>query len=141
MSEETTNVEAEIAELRAALKNANDEAASFRHKNKELTAELETQTAASAKLKQSLVQSKIASELEAQGITNARYASLISIDQLEFDDEGNPTNIAERVGELKEIYPEASTKRRTIVNVDASDKAPANKVLTSAERMLKQAQS
>ena len=138
MSEETTTESAEVQELRQKLKAANDEAASYRVKNKELTEQVESQQASTTALKQSLVQRQIHDELVAQGVTNAKFASMIDKDQLEFDDEGNATNLVETVTQFKTNFPEAADAKRRAPKVDASDKQPSAKPLSSAQKLLQQ---
>lgn len=138
MSEENATESTEVQELRQKLKAANDEAASYRVKNKELTEQFEAQQASSTALKQSLVQTQITNQLAAQGITNAKYANMIKPDDIEFDDQGQPTNLSERIDQLKTDFPEAADAKRRAPKVDASDKQPSAKPLSSAQKLLQQ---
>ncbi|WP_125458643.1 hypothetical protein [Rhodococcus sp. 1168] len=137
MSEQETET-AEMQELRQKLKAANDEAAGYRIKNKELTEQFEAQQQGSSALKQSLVQTQISNQLAAQGITNSKYAKMISSEDIEFDDQGNAVGLAERIDQLKRDYPESADAKRRAPKVDASDKQPSAKPLSSAQKLLQQ---
>lgn len=137
---ENANVETgdELAKVREALKNANGEAATFRHRNTELQTQLETATAAAEKYKKSYVQSKINAALKDHGATNPKIVRVLDVSKIDVDDSGELVGFDEQLTEIKTEFPEFFDSKRRAPSIDAADKKAPKKVLSSAEKLLRQ---
>jgi hypothetical protein len=157
---------AELAEIKAALKKANDQAKHYRlaarsgqpamgpgsdaegiaaETDKAITkAKAEAVEEAEKTWKPRLVKAHALAAFAAAGCkTPERAARLLDLDSITFDDDGNPEGLDDQVEELKTDMPELFDKPRgrgAPRGVDAGSRAPApGKKLSATERQLQAA--
>ncbi|ROZ58667.1 hypothetical protein EEB12_01150 [Rhodococcus sp. WS1] len=126
----------ELDQIREALKNANGESASNRHKVKELEQQVQALSETAERVTAKYRQVQIDAELERNGITNTKITKLLDLDQIELDDEGNVTGLDEQIESVKSEFPELFETKRSVPKVDAADKPAIKRQLTTAERLL-----
>lgn len=138
VTEETTTTveEVDVEGLKEALKKANSEAASYRHKAKGLEDELNSTKEKAGKYRKSFVETKAASVLNANGASNPKIARMLDFDKIDVDDDGNLVGVEEQLDSLRTDFPELFDVKRRAGRADASDKTPANKPKSSAEKLL-----
>ena len=139
---EETKVETEevdIDGLKEALKKANAEAASNRHKAKSLEEELNSTKEKAGKYKKNYLETKATAVLNANGASNPRIARMLDFDKIDVDDDGNVVGVEEQLDNLKTDFPELFDVKRRAGKADAADKTAANKPKTSAEKLLSNA--
>lgn len=124
----TGDAQKEVERLQAALKRANSEARTYREKATELDTlkkqieeeklsekeKLEKRLAEAQKEREQavlrgqegIVNAEIRAELAAQGLKNPKLARLVDRERIEFDDNGNPINIAELIADVLKDMPE-----------------------------------
>lgn len=132
VTEEVVDVEA----LREALKKANSEAASYRHKAKGLEEELNTTREKAGTYKKSYLTTKAANVLSENGATNPRIAKMLDFDKIDIDDDGNLVGVEEQLEALREDFPELFDVKRRAGRADAADKTAATKPKSSAEKLI-----
>lgn len=92
----------------SAYYKAMDDAKDTREENKSLKAELEGKSdEAVAKWRERALKAEARATLESQGIKNPdRILKYLSLDGVDFDDEGNLTGLDDKVNEVKNDFPE-----------------------------------
>lgn len=140
----------DIEAMRKALKKANHEAASYRHEVKELREKVESdqekavreareEAAAevAGKYKNLLVTTAAKGALSEAGLTGKsdKLIKLIDFDAVEVTDDGEIKGLDSQVKALKKELPELFDKTKNAPPIDAGDKKPAEKKLSSAERL------
>ncbi|MDI9915500.1 phage scaffolding protein [Rhodococcus sp. IEGM 1379] len=132
-------LDAEIEQVRAALKNANNESASHRHMVKDLQGQVSELSAIAERVKTQFMNSQMNLILERNGITNPKVAKLIDHEGLSIDDNGDLTGAVEQIDKLREEFPELFAVQPKIPSVDAADKVAPKAFKSSAEKLLKSA--
>ncbi|MET7769905.1 phage scaffolding protein [Nocardia sp. NPDC005366] len=138
MTETTTtddNAE-DLTKVREALKNANSEAASYRHKATELESQLTTATANAEKYKAGYLQTKLNAALKDHGATNPKIVKVLDTSKIDLDDAGELVGFDEQLTEAKTEFPELFDAKRSVASIDASDKPQSKKTQSSAERLV-----
>lgn len=141
----------EAKKIRAALKKANDEAKRYRLEAKELKkktasddekAVIDAVEAATAevegKYKGLLVRAEAKGALTDAGLTSGhdRFLKMLDMDSITVEDDGSIEGLEEQIQGLKKDFPEVfDTKKKVAGKADAGGKTPANKKMTSAERI------
>jgi len=139
IEQEEAQLDAEIEQVRAALKNANNESASNRHMVKDLQGQVAELTEIAERVKSQYVNSQLNQLLERTGITNPKVAKLIDHAELSIDENGELTGAVEQFDKLREEFPELFAVQTKIPNVDASDRVASKSFKSSAEKLLKSA--
>lgn len=141
----------EAKKIRAALKKANDEAKRYRLEAKKLkketatdsekaiiTAKEEAEKAVEDKYKGLLVRAEAKAALTDAGLTSGheRFIKMLDMDAIEVEDDGDIEGLTEQIQALKKDFPEVfDAKKKVAGKADAGGKTPANKKMTSAERI------
>lgn len=130
-----TNADDELGRVREALKNANSEAATHRHKATELQTELERV----ASYKDKFVQSQIALKLGELGVSNPKIVRLLDKEKLSLDESDNLIGLEEQLEQAKADFPElfGATVATKTVSIDAADKPKPKRAVSSAERLIR----
>ncbi|MCZ4079576.1 hypothetical protein O1W68_16630 [Rhodococcus sp. H36-A4] len=130
---------ADVDALRAALKAANAEAATNRHKASELEGKLTEAQANSDRFKSSYVSGKAASELSKLGVANANVSKFLDMEKISVSESGELVGLDEQITDLQSTLPELFDPKRRAAKIDAADKPTAKKQLSSAEKLIQQA--
>lgn len=134
---ETVSTDDELTKIREALKNANAEAATNRHKVTELQTQLDTATNAATKYKASYMNSKINEALKDHGATNPKIGRVLDYSKIDLDESGELVGFDEQLTQVKEEFPEFFDSKRRAPSIDAADKRAPKKPMSSAERLIK----
>ena len=141
MSDRITSLD-EIKDPEAFLKayyKAMDEAKEMRQENKTLQAQLDsTSDEEISKWRSRALKAEAKANLEGQGIKDAdRILKYISLDGVDFDEDGNLTGLDDKVNEVKTDFPELfDVKRRagrSSADIHANEPAETKKSLTEAQ--------
>lgn len=161
-----TQTAADLARARAALKKANAEARKHREELKKLRQQHESEDEAkareakesgakeaAAKLKPVAIRASARAAFLAAGAAGddanvKRLVRLLSMDDIDVDDEGDVTGLDDQVDEIKEQYPElfraskaddgqdgGRERKRRPGPADGAGKKPADEKLTSAQQL------
>lgn len=134
-NEETVDVES----LRAALKAANTEAASNRHKASELETKLAEASKSGDRFKSAYVTSKAANTLSSLGVANTNVSKFLDFNKIDVDESGELVGLDEQITELQTTLPELFDPKRRAPKIDGADKPVQKKALTSAEKLIQRA--
>ena len=137
-NETPESTEVDIDGLRAALKSANEKAASNRHKVKELTEQLETTTQTAGKYKSSYISSKIGAALSEHGATNPKIVKVLDTSKIDLGDDGELVGFDQQLVAVKEEFPEFFDAKRRAPKIDAAERPVPKRALSSAEKLLQQ---
>ncbi|WP_027496807.1 hypothetical protein [Rhodococcus sp. JG-3] len=140
---ENENVEVgtddELSKVREALKAANAEAASNRHKASELETQLAEASKAGDRFKSAYVTSKAANTLSSLGVANTNVSKFLDFNKIDVDETGELVGLDEQIAELKTTLPELFDPKRRAPKIDGADKPVQKKALTSAEKLIQRA--
>ena len=128
----------ELSKVREALRAANAEAASNRHKATELETRLAEASKTGDRFKSAYVSSKINSALSEQGASNPKIGRLLDMSKIDVDESGELIGLDEQLPGIKEEFPEFFDPKRRAPNIDGADKPVTKKVLSSAEKLIQQ---
>lgn len=141
MSEEVTEVK-DPQGLLKAYEKAKQDLIDLRNEKKELEKQLESvDDDAVNKWKERAVRAEAKANLESQGIKDAdRILKYVSLEGVDFDDEGNLTGIDEKLSGIKEDFPELfDTKKRAGRNsADIHADGTAKTEMSPTERQVAQ---
>lgn len=138
-NENDNNETVDVEGLRAALKAANSEAASNRHKATELETQLAEASKTGDRFKSAYIKTKVGNALSEQGASNPKIGRLLDLSKIEVDESGELVGLDEQLPGIKEEFPELFDPKRRAPKIDGADKPVQKKALTSAEKLLQQA--